>query len=78
MKNLKELILEVPSVEEAKIILDEGSKLNPGLWIDHSFYAGQAAQLIAREDRELDENIALVLGMLHDIWKKIWSNKHET
>jgi len=67
---LKELNLEVPSLEESKIILEEGGKLNPGPWIDHSLHAGQAAQLIAREDRELDENTALVLGMLHDIGRR--------
>lgn len=67
---MKELILEVPSLEEAKFILDEGSKLNPGPWIEHSLYAGKAAQLIAKEDKDLDENIALVLGMLHDIGRR--------
>lgn len=67
---MKELNLKVPSLEEAKIILEEGSKLNPGPWIEHSLHAGQAAQLIAREDRELDENTALVLGMLHDIGRR--------
>ena len=67
---MEELILKVPSLEEAKIILEEGSKLNPGPWVDHSLHVGQAAQLIAREDRELDENTALVLGMLHDIGRR--------
>jgi len=67
---MRELILEVPSLEEAKIILDEGSKLNPGPWIEHSLYAGKAAQSIAKEDKDLDENIALVLGMLHDIGRR--------
>lgn len=67
---MKELILAVPSLEEAKILLDEGNKLNPGPWIEHSLYVGKAAQLIAREDKELDENIALVLGMLHDIGRR--------
>ena len=70
MGKMKELILAVPSLEEAKILLDEGSKLNPGPWIEHSLYVGKAAQLIAREDKELDENIALVLGMLHDIGRR--------
>ena len=67
---MKELILKVPSIEEAKIILEEGSKLNPGPWVDHSLNTGKAAQLIAREDKDLDENTALVLGMLHDIGRR--------
>jgi hypothetical protein len=70
VKNMKELILKVPSIEEAKIILEEGSKLNPGPWVDHSLNAGNAARLIAREDKELDENTALVLGMLHDVGRR--------
>jgi len=67
---MEELILNVPSQEEAKIILEEGSKLNPGPWVDHSLNTGKAAQLIAREDKDLDENTALVLGMLHDIGRR--------
>ena len=67
---MKELILKIPSLEEAKIILDEGNILNPGPWIAHSLNAGKAAQLIAREDKDLDENVALVLGMLHDIGRR--------
>ena len=67
---MEELILKVPSLEEAKIILEEGSKLNPGPWVDHSLNTGKAAQLIAREDKDLDENTALVLGMLHDIGRR--------
>ncbi|MDR3598151.1 HD domain-containing protein [Clostridium sp.] len=60
----------MPTLEEAKIILEEGSKLNPGPWIDHSLYVGKAAELIAKEDKELDSNIALILGMLHDIGRR--------
>ncbi|MGY0371990.1 HD domain-containing protein [Clostridium sp. JNZ J1-5] len=60
----------IPTLEEAKGILDEGSKLNPGPWIEHSLNVGRAAELIAEYDRELDENTALVLGMLHDIGRR--------
>ena len=60
----------IPTLEEAKIILEEGSKLNPGPWIDHSLYVGKAAELITKEDKELDSNIALILGMLHDIGRR--------
>ena len=67
---MEELIFNVPSLEEAKIILEEGSKLNPGPWVDHSINTGKAAQLIAKEDKDLDENTSLVLGMLHDIGRR--------
>ena len=60
----------IPTLEEAKVILEEGSKLNPGPWIDHSLYVGKAAELIAKEDKDLDSNVALILGMLHDIGRR--------
>ncbi|MFD3157319.1 HD domain-containing protein [Haloimpatiens sp. FM7330] len=60
----------VPTLEEAKMMLDEGSRLNPGPWIEHSLNVGRAAELIAEYDKELDKNIALVLGMLHDIGRR--------
>lgn len=60
----------VPTLEEAKLILEEGSKLNPGPWVEHSLYVGKAAEAIAKEDKELDSNVALILGMLHDIGRR--------
>ncbi len=69
--NMKTYLPEgIPTLEEAKIILEESSKLNPGPWVDHSLYVGKAAELIAREDMELDPNVALILGMLHDIGRR--------
>lgn len=79
MSNLKSYIVEgVPTLEEAKIILEEGSKLNPGPWVEHSLYVGRAAELIAKEDNELDSNVALILGMLHDIGRRygVTNEKH--
>jgi hypothetical protein len=67
---MKQQNLGVPSIEEAKLILSEGSKLNPGPWVEHSLFVGKAAELIAKEDKELDGNVALVLGMLHDIGRR--------
>lgn len=67
---MKNLNLGVPSLEEAALILDEGYKLNPGPWREHSLYVGKAAELIANEDNELDGNTAFVLGMLHDIGRR--------
>jgi hypothetical protein len=57
----------VPSIEEAKLLLLEAQKLNPGPWIDHSINAGKAAELIAKNCKDLNPDVALVLGMLHDI-----------
>jgi hypothetical protein len=57
----------VPTIEEAKLLLLEGQKLNPGPWIEHSLNAGKAAELIARNCKDLNPEVALVFGMLHDI-----------
>jgi hypothetical protein len=67
---LKELNLKIPNIEEAKLILNEASKLNPGPWVQHSLNVGIAAELIAECDGELDKNTAFVLGLLHDIGRR--------
>lgn len=67
---VRNLNLGVPNLEEAMLILDEGSKLNPGPWREHSLYVGKAAELIAKEDVELDANISFALGLLHDIGRR--------
>lgn len=41
---------DVPSLEEAKLILKEAEKLNPGPWVEHSLNVGKAAELIVRMD----------------------------
>lgn len=60
----------VPTLEEAKILLEEASRLNPGPWVEHSLNVGRAAEIIAVYDSELDNNTALILGMLHDIGRR--------
>lgn len=60
----------VPTLDEAKILLEEANKLNPGPWVEHSLNVGRAAELIASYDSELDKNTALILGMLHDIGRR--------
>jgi hypothetical protein len=63
-------IKSVPTLQDAKAFLEEAARLNPGAWVEHSLYVGKAAELIAKEDKELDPNIALILGMLHDIGRR--------
>lgn len=65
MKNCWEQ--SMPTIEEAKHLLDEAKILFPGPWIEHSINVGKAAELIARSCKDLNPDIALVLGMLHDI-----------
>lgn len=60
----------VPSIEEAENILKEAESLNPGPWVQHSIYAGQAAKLIAENCEGMEPDVAYVLGMLHDIGRR--------
>jgi hypothetical protein len=57
----------VPTLEVAMLLLEEGKKLNPGPWIEHSLNAGKAAEIIAKNCNDLNSDVALILGMLHDI-----------
>jgi hypothetical protein len=61
---------QVPSVEEAKLILKESERLNPGPWVKHSMYVGKAAELIAQSCTILNPEIAYILGLLHDIGRR--------
>lgn len=67
---METLDLRLPNIEEAKSMLKEGARLNPGPWIEHSMNVGRAAELIANEDKELDGETALILGMMHDIGRR--------
>lgn len=49
----------VPTLEEAKIMLAEAGKLNPGSWVEHSLNVGRAAKLIAEYDSSLDRDTRL-------------------
>lgn len=62
--------MKVPSVENAVRMLNEGEKLNPGEWIEHNKIAGMCARVIASKCNDLDEDIAYVLGLLHDIGRR--------
>lgn len=61
---------KIPTLEEALSMLKEAEKLNPGPWIQHSMYVGQAAKLIAEQTSDLDPEKAYVLGLLHDIGRR--------
>ena len=63
-------IKSIPTLNDAKLLLEEAASLNPGAWVEHSLFVGKAAELIAKEDKELDSNVALILGMLHDIGRR--------
>ena len=61
----------LPTIEEAKSELEIAGKLNPGPWIEHSLNVGVAARNIAKKVPGMDENKAYVVGMLHDIGRRV-------
>lgn len=60
----------IPTLQEAKALLEEAARLNPGPWIEHSIYAAKAAQLIAQNCEDMDSDTAYIFGMLHDIGRR--------
>jgi hypothetical protein len=60
----------VPTLQQAKAMLAEASRLNPGPWVQHSRYVAQAAQRIAEHHPLLDPDRAYILGCLHDIGRR--------
>lgn len=59
-----------PTVDVALKELEEGYKINPTRWVDHCKYMGEAARNIA-EASNLDSEKAYVLGLLHDIGRRV-------
>ena len=62
--------MKIPTLQQAKALIEEAGKLNPGKWIDHSIHAARAAQRIARQHPALDPETAYILGLLHDIGRR--------
>lgn len=62
--------MKIPTIKEARAILDEASKLNPGPWVEHSIYTAEAAGRIAENHKELVPDVAYTLGLLHDIGRR--------
>ena len=62
--------LKIPTLTQAKALLNEAAQLNPGPWVAHSQVTAQAAQLIAAEIPALDPQTAYILGYLHDIGRR--------
>ena len=66
-----------PALSQAESYLAEGSRRNPGPWVQHSRYAARAMSNIARALREknpgytdLDPERAFIFGLLHDIGRR--------
>lgn len=60
-----------PDRTTAETELKTAAEMNPGKWIDHSRYVAKAAEIIAARCPHLDSEKAYVLGLLHDIGRRI-------
>ena len=61
----------IPTMEEAYEKLREAESMNPGRWVAHSENVAKAASLIAKKVETMDENKAYILGLLHDIGRRV-------
>ncbi|MBO7449671.1 MAG: HDOD domain-containing protein [Clostridiales bacterium] len=61
----------LPTKEEALNELRIAGELNPGPWTKHSENVGIAARNIAQKIEGLDEDKAYIIGVLHDIGRRV-------
>lgn len=61
----------LPSIEEAEKELELAGQLNPGPWVKHSINVGIAARNIAERVPGLDPEKAYLVGILHDIGRRV-------
>lgn len=61
----------LPTEDEALKELEIAGKLNPGPWVKHSINAGLAARNIAEKVPGMNSDKAYVLGLLHDIGRRV-------
>lgn len=62
--------MSVPTLQEAQALLDAAALLNPGPWVSHSWFVGDAAARLAAHLPGLSPETARSLGMLHDIGRR--------
>jgi HD superfamily phosphodiesterase len=60
-----------PSKNTAIKVIEQSEKLNPGLWKQHSEFVALACKNIAEHCINLDSDKAYILGLLHDIGRRI-------
>ena len=65
-----QIFMNIPSFEQAEAFIKEAQRLNPGPWVQHSFFVGKAAESIAQHHPRLDSQTAFILGYLHDIGRR--------
>jgi len=63
--------MNIPTLPQAETYLPEAQALNPGPWVHHSIWAARAAQAIATHHPDIDPAAAYILGLLHDIGRRV-------
>jgi hypothetical protein len=61
----------LPTAEEAMRELKLAEELNPGPWVGHSVDVGIAARMIAEKVPSMDPEKAYILGLLHDLGRRV-------
>ena len=61
----------LPAADEAMRELEIAGKLNPGPWVKHSINVGIAAKNIAGKIPAMDPEKAYIVGLLHDIGRRV-------
>ena len=61
----------IPDRDEAEKLLKQAEVCNPGPWGNHSRIVACCAEKIAENCADLNSDKAYVLGLLHDIGRKI-------
>ena len=61
----------LPTAEEAMRELRIAEEMNPGPWVKHSINTGIAARKIAEKIPSMDPEKACIVGLLHDIGRRV-------
>ncbi|MBE5803161.1 MAG: HD domain-containing protein [Clostridiales bacterium] len=61
----------IPTIPQAMEELRLAGEMNPGPWVMHSVNVGEAARRIAARIEGMDAGKACVLGLLHDIGRRV-------
>jgi len=61
----------LPTIEQAMQELTLAGELNPGPWVEHSLNVARAARNIAAKVPGMDADKAYIVGMLHDIGRRV-------
>lgn len=63
-------MLLIPTLQQARALLEDAGARNPGPWITHSRHVAEAARRIAERVPGMDGEAAYILGLLHDIGRR--------